>query len=104
MVSVFAHFLSEILIKHGIKEHASKGNIWCPFYITKGGGLGGGFKKIYINPNPNKYIQEFIIVSIPTCYSTFLNESLQKPTKILPSCRYLKAEDIDGEILAARIL
>ena len=36
----FAHFLSEILIKYNIKETVSKGEIWGPFYIPKGGGYG----------------------------------------------------------------
>ena len=31
--SVFAHHLPEILTKHNIRETASKGNIWDPFYI-----------------------------------------------------------------------
>ena len=38
----FDNFLPEIPTKHNIKETASKGNIWGPFYIPKGGGLGGG--------------------------------------------------------------
>ena len=38
----FAHFLSEIMTKHNIKETAIKGNIWGPSYIPKGLVLGGG--------------------------------------------------------------
>ena len=40
--SFFAHPSSEILTKHNIKETASKGKIWGPFYIPKGEGSGGG--------------------------------------------------------------
>ena len=40
--SVFAHFSPEILTKHNIKETASKGNIWGPFYVPKGECSGGG--------------------------------------------------------------
>ena len=42
MVVVFAHLLSEVMTKHNIKETASKGNIWGPFYIPKGEVSGGG--------------------------------------------------------------
>ena len=38
---------------------------------------------------------------MPTCYSTFLNESIQKQQQILPNCRYLKAEDLCRSISAA---
>ena len=38
---------------------------------------------------------------MPTRYSTFLNESLWKQQKILPICRFLKAEDIRRKISAA---
>ena len=34
--------LSEILIKHTVKENSSKGNIWGPFYIPKVEASGGG--------------------------------------------------------------
>ena len=37
----FAHFLPEIPTKHNINEFDIKGNIWGPFYIPKGDGLGG---------------------------------------------------------------
>ena len=40
-------------------------------------------------------------MAIPTCYSTFLSESLQKQQKISPRCRSLKIEDICGAISAA---
>ena len=40
--SFFYHPSPEILTKHNIKETDSKGNIWCPFYITEGEGSGGG--------------------------------------------------------------
>ena len=40
--SSFSHFLPEILTKCNIKETASNVNIWGPFYILKGEGLGGG--------------------------------------------------------------
>ena len=40
--SFFAYLLSEMIIKHNIKETASKGNIWGPYYITKSEGSGGG--------------------------------------------------------------
>ena len=40
-------------------------------------------------------------MAIPTCYSTFLSESLQKQQKILPKCRSLKTEDICGAVSAA---
>ena len=40
--SVFSHPLPEILTKHNIKETASNGSIWGPFYISKGEGQGGG--------------------------------------------------------------
>ena len=40
--SVFAHSLPKILTKHNIKETVSKRNIWGPFNIPKGQGLGGG--------------------------------------------------------------
>ena len=40
--NVFSHPLPEILTKHNVKETTSKGNIWGPFYIPKGEGLGGG--------------------------------------------------------------
>ena len=39
-------------------------------------------------------------MAMPTCYSTFLNEILQKQQKFLPSCSYLKVEAIS----AAKIL
>ena len=39
--SFFANPLLEILTKHKIKETASKGNIWGPFYIPKVEGSGG---------------------------------------------------------------
>ena len=39
--SFFAHTLPGIQTKHNIKEAVSKGNIWGPFYIPKGKGLGG---------------------------------------------------------------
>ena len=53
--------LPEILIQHNIKETASKGNIWGPFYIPKDEGSDGGsrIRKYYImnifyrKPNPN---------------------------------------------------
>ena len=59
--SFFAHPLPEIPTKHNIKETASMGNIWGPFYMYKGDGSGGGLriikyyvmKNIYINPNLN---------------------------------------------------
>ena len=38
----FTHLLPDILTKHNIKETASKGNIWGPFYIPKGEILDGG--------------------------------------------------------------
>ena len=38
---VFTHSSPDILTKHNIKEIASKQNIWGPFYIYKGEGLGG---------------------------------------------------------------
>ena len=44
MVVVFAHFLSEILTKHNFNKTASKGNIWGPFYITKGNDSGDDLK------------------------------------------------------------
>ena len=37
----YAHPSPNILNKHNIKETASKGNIWGPFYIPKGEGSGG---------------------------------------------------------------
>ena len=40
--SFFANPSPEILTKYNIKETFSKGNIWGPFYIPKGEGLGGG--------------------------------------------------------------
>ena len=40
--SFFAHPSPDIPTKHNIKETASKGNIWGPFFIPKGGRLGGG--------------------------------------------------------------
>ena len=40
--SVVAHQSPDILTKHNVKETASKGNIWGPFYIPKGEGSGGG--------------------------------------------------------------
>ena len=43
-------------------------------------------------------------MAMPTRYSTFLNESLQKQQNIIPICRYLKAEDIYGAISAAIFL
>ena len=42
--SFFAHSLTKILNKHNIKETSSKGNIWVPFYIPKGEGLGSSLK------------------------------------------------------------
>ena len=36
------------------------------------------WKNIYINTNLNKFIQECIIMAMPTLYSPFLNENLQK--------------------------
>ena len=39
-----------------------------------------------------------------TGYSTFLNEILQQQQKILPICRYLKAEGLCGAISAAGFL
>ena len=39
--SFFAHPLPDILIKHNIKETASKGNIYGPFYTPKGKSLCG---------------------------------------------------------------
>ena len=38
----FAHPLPELPTKHNIKETASKGNIWGPFYTPKGEVSGGG--------------------------------------------------------------
>ena len=40
--SFFAHPSPEIMTKYNIKETSSKGNIWGPFYIPRGEGLGGG--------------------------------------------------------------
>ena len=40
--SFFAHPSPDILIKHNIKETASKGKIWSPCYIPKGEGSSGG--------------------------------------------------------------
>ena len=40
-VSFFAHPLPDIPTKHNMKETASKGKIWGPFYIPKGKGLDG---------------------------------------------------------------
>ena len=43
-------------------------------------------------------------MTMPTCYSKFLNESPQKQQIILPSYRCLKAEDICGKISEARFI
>ena len=40
---------------------------------------------------------------MPTRYSMFFNESLQKQQKILPICGSLKAEDRQGTISPARV-
>ena len=47
---------------------------------------------------------EFIIMDMPTSYSAFVNERLQKQQKILPICRSLKAEYICDAISAAIFL
>ena len=41
LLSVFTHPLPEILTKYNIKETASKGNFWGPFYKSKGEIFGG---------------------------------------------------------------
>ena len=41
-------------------------------------------------------------MAMPTCYSKFFNERIQRQQRILPSCRSIKAEDICGKISAAR--
>ena len=40
--SFFPHPSPEIITKHNTKEIASKGNIWGPFYMSKGEGWCGG--------------------------------------------------------------
>ena len=40
--SFSARSLPDITNKHNIKETASKGKIWGPFYLSKGDILGGG--------------------------------------------------------------
>ena len=39
--SLFAHVSLFLISKHNIKENVIKRNIWGPFYIPKGEGLGG---------------------------------------------------------------
>ena len=42
--SFHAHPSPEILTKYNIKETTCEDNIWGPFYIPKGEGLGGGYR------------------------------------------------------------